>query len=43
MHRRKVELKMAADVLTNKKACPGKRFTVAPASARILTQATKLG
>ena len=37
------DLKMAADVLTNKKVGPGKRLTVAPASARILTQATKLG
>ena len=37
------DLKMAADVLINKKVGPGKRLTVAPASARILTQATKLG
>ena len=37
------DLKMAADALTNKKIAPGKRLTVAPASSRILTQATKLG
>ena len=37
------DLKMAADVLTKNRVCPGKRLTVAPASTRILTQATKLG
>jgi len=37
------DLKMAADALQDKKIAAGKRLTVAPASSRILTQATKLG
>jgi 3-isopropylmalate/(R)-2-methylmalate dehydratase large subunit len=37
------DLQMAAQVLKGKKVAAGKRLTVAPASARVLSDATKLG
>lgn len=37
------DLKMAAAVLAGRVIAPGKRLTVAPASSRILTEATKQG
>ncbi len=37
------DLKMAADVLKDRKVAPGKRLTIAPASSRVMTEATKAG
>ena len=37
------DLEMAASILKGRKVAPGKRMTVAPASARILTEATRNG
>jgi len=37
------DLKMAASILKGNSVAPGKRLTIAPASSRILTQATKDG
>ena len=37
------DLEMAASILKGRKVAPGKRLTVAPASARVLTEATRNG